>query len=261
MPVKIPQEIWDEITLYLPPVLAFHTAKNFNFRPRAYDRVWGAIFLSDQWHKSFGAQHANIILFGADLDVLGGVKTDSARPSVVLTAYDCAGDLQYEDDLLYSSFRGTYTGPGEYRIEQTDLLISDFGVPEVIGNNFSYLFSVNKQQLQTKYCYWKDPKKKIRTLGEQDIRGVGGPVTTVKDLDPIFLLNLRPPIQHVPDYFPSRHTRSVKLEQYIFRSFKGTSFWTGTPPVVDPMYEDRTDSGEYVFDGFSFKKKKNSEQV
>lgn len=76
------------------------------------------------------------MLFGADVDVLGGTKTTSTRPSVVFTAFDRAGDLQYEVDLLRSSFRGTYTGPGEYQLEQTCLLVGSFDVPVVFGRDF-----------------------------------------------------------------------------------------------------------------------------
>ena len=253
---KIPQEIWDEITSYLPPLLALYAAEMFNFQPRAYDKVWSAIFKSDQWHESCGAEYANIVLVGTDLDILSGTRTNSARPSLVLTAFDRAGDLQYEDDLLRSSFRGTYTGPGEYHLEQTVLTIGSFDVPEVFGKDFRYLFSRDGQQLQTKYCYWKDPSKKIRTLKGQDIRGIGGQITEVNDLDPIFLLNLHPPVQCIPAYFPLRLNSTVTPEQYIFRSFGGSSFWTGHPYLVEPIYGDRTGSGEYVFNGFTFKDKK-----
>jgi hypothetical protein len=148
----VPQKVWDEITLYLSPVFALYAAETFKFESRAFVKVWGAIFKSDQWHESPAAEHANIVLIGAGLGILGGTKTISTRPSVVLTAFDRAGDLQHEVDLLRSSFRRIYTGPGEYQLEHTYLLVGSFDVPIVIGRDFRYLFSVDKQY-QTKYCY------------------------------------------------------------------------------------------------------------
>jgi hypothetical protein len=120
---KDPQEVWDEITMHLSPIVALSAAEIFKFQLRAFDKVWNAIFKSDRWHESPAAKNANIVLFGAGLDFLGGRKTISTRPTVVLTAFDRAGDLQYEVDLLRSSFRGIYTGPGEYQLEQTCLLV------------------------------------------------------------------------------------------------------------------------------------------
>jgi hypothetical protein len=252
---KLPQKVWDEITSYLSPFEALRAAETLDFRLTAYDKVWTTIFKSDRWHESPSAENAQIILIGADLDILGDKNINSARPSVVLTAFDCAGDLQYENDLLRSSFRGAYNGPGEYQLEHASILISSFDSSEVFGRNFHYLFSKNNHRLQTKYCYWKDPKKKIRTASGQDIRGIGGAITTVEDLDPIFLLNLRPPVPCIPDYFPSRPVGTIMTEQHTFRSFWGSRFGNGNTHLVEPMYEDRVDSGEYFLYGFSLREK------
>jgi hypothetical protein len=100
------------------------------------------------------------------------------------------------------------------------------------------------------------PKERIRTSG-QDIRGIGGLTTLVEDLDTIFLLNLYPPIPCIPDYFTQRLHRTVTPEQYIFKSVGGSSFCSSDTPRVETVYGDRTDSGEYILQGFSFKDTKS----
>jgi hypothetical protein len=250
---KIPQELWIKITSHLPSTSAVNAAEVFKFEPKAYDRVWNAVFKTERWLHSAGAQHANIVLIGVDLDILSNLKKTSARAHLMLTAFDRDGDLQYEDDHLHSSFRGVYNGLGEAQLEQLALTIGRFDVPEVLGKDFRYLFSGNGQQLQTKYCYWKDPRKRITTIKTQDIRGIGGPITKFKDLDPIFLLNLQPPAQLHEYRAGGTH------EQFIFRRFGGSSFWTGCPPLVNVIREDQMRTGEYTFKGFTFNDKRFEE--
>ncbi|KAF2632993.1 hypothetical protein BU25DRAFT_406266 [Macroventuria anomochaeta] len=161
---------------------------------RAYDSVWNAIFKDEDWLKSDSAKDTDIVLIGADLDILSGSTTNGARPHLMLAAFDRHGDLQYEDDLLRSSLRGSSLGLEEhqleYQLEQLTLAVSRLDVPEVLGQDFCYLFSRREQGIQTKYCYWRDPEKKIRNLCPQDIRGIDGPITQIQNLWPIFLLNL-----------------------------------------------------------------------
>lgn len=128
-------------------------------------------------------------------------------------------------------------------------------MPEVLGQDFCYLFSGRENDIQTKYCYWKDPEKKIRTLCLPDIRGIDGPITQLQDLRPIFLLNLDLPAQILPD--SSKPPSSDPL-QFIFRCFGGLSFWAGHPPLVDVVRSEgwELSQREYTFQGFTFKDRK-----
>ena len=107
----------------------------------------------------------------------------------------------------------------EHQLEQLTLAVGRLDVPEVLGNDFRYLFSYVEQKMQTKYCYWKDPEKKIRYLRSQDIRGIDGPVMQTQDLRPIFLLSLDPPTQNLPASSESlglARCDSNKPVQFIF---------------------------------------------
>jgi hypothetical protein len=249
---KLPQELWDKITSYLP--LSGSDASKilkFQLKNPAYDRAWNAIFKSEQWAESAGAEHANIVLIGADLDLFSDSETPSARPHLLLTASDDIGDLQYEENLLSLNLRGAYKGEGENQLERLTLTVGNFDVPEIIGKDFRYLFSENGSRIETKYCYLDDPKKKIRTVEPHDIRGIDGPITKTTNLAPIFLLNLYPPVRDMLGYFKPR-----VLEQLIFRNFGGKSFMEGKPPLVDVIQGDKTCNGDFTLMGFKFKNNK-----
>jgi hypothetical protein len=249
---KIPQELWDKVTSYLP-LSGSDASKIFKFELRtpAYDRAWDAVFKSEHWAESAGAEHANIVLIGADLDLFSNSENPSARPHLLLTAFEDTGDLQCEENLLSSSLRGVYKGHGENQLERLTLTIGKFDVSEIIGKDFRYLFFENKLEIGTKYCYWNDPKKRIRIVEPHDILGIDGPITETANLAPIFLLNLYPPVRDMLGYF-----KPHVLEQFIFRNFGGESFMDGKPPLVDVIQGDKTCNGDFTFMGFKFKNNK-----
>jgi hypothetical protein len=211
-----------------------------------YERVWNAVFHTRQWLNSGAATSANIVLIGADLDLFENADPKSKRAQLLLTAFDSTGDLQYEESLLSSSLRGLYNSPEKAVSNELELTIGRFDVPEILGKDFRYLFSENHSVLQTKYCYYNDPHKRIRTVGPHDIKGIGGEISKVEDLEPIFLLNLYPPNQE------QKHTQTWygpdEPEQFIFRNFGGPSFYTGDPPLIEGMKSENGDK----FNGFTF---------
>lgn len=250
-PLYLPQELWDKITAYLPLSSALSAADIFKFKSSAYDRVWTAVFKNEAWLTSHSAKDVNIVLIGTSLDILGGITISKAQPHLVLAAFDRRGELQYENDLLRLSLRGDTSGLREHQLEQLILTITRLDVPEVLGQDFHYLFSSRDQDIETKYCFWSDPEKRIRTLCSQDIRGIGGPITHFPNLRPIFLLNLNPPTQILPD----SECPSSDPVQFIFRCFGGDSFWAGCPPLVDVVLSEGWEQSqwEYTFESFTFK--------
>ncbi|KAF2626147.1 hypothetical protein BU25DRAFT_472378 [Macroventuria anomochaeta] len=193
------QEVWDEITAYLLPSSALNATDVFDFKSNAYDRVWTAVFRNEDWLESCSAKDVNIVLIGADLDILSGLTVNKAQPCLVLAAFDRCGELQYKNDLLHLSLRGGTSGLKEHQLEQLTLAI--------------------------------------------------------QNLRPIFLLNLNPPTQTLPD---SSESPSSDPVQFIFRCFGGPSFWTGRPPLVDVVLSEgwKKSQCEYTFEGFTFKDKK-----
>ncbi|KAF1924625.1 uncharacterized protein M421DRAFT_402062 [Didymella exigua CBS 183.55] len=248
----LPQEVWDNITTWLLPSSALIAAKIFNFESNAYDQVWTAVFKNERWLESHCAQDAKMVLIGTDLDILSGPTTDKAQPRLVLATFDGCGELQYKDDLLSASLRGGIPSSEGYQLEQLTLAVSRLDVPEVLGQDFCYLFSSREEDIQTRYCYWKDPEKRIRTLCSQDIRGIDGPITQLQNLRPVFLLNLDPPTKIMSD---SSEPSSSDPVQFIFRCFGGSSFWAGDPPLVDVIRSEgwELSQRECTFQGFTFR--------
>lgn len=216
-----------------------------------YERVWSAVFQTKLWADSAAAASASIVLIGADIDLFEGVGPMQTQACLLLTAFDRTGDLQYEEDLLSSSLRGPYNSFREAVSNDVRLTVGRFDIPEILGGDFSYLFSPEHPRLQTKYCYYNDPQKKIRTVGAEDIRGIGGVISRMEDLQPIFLLNLHPPHCWKPEHSQTLYDHD-EPEQFIFRSFGGPSFYTGISPLVDVMYGKKLANGENMFDGFTF---------
>ena len=95
------------------------------------------------------AKDVNIVLMGADLDIMSGLTINKAQPRLVLTAFDRHGDLQYENDSLHLSLRGGTPGSKEHQIERLTLAVSRLDVPEVLGQDFCYIFSSREQEIQT----------------------------------------------------------------------------------------------------------------
>lgn len=249
--------MWDKITAYLLPSSALSATDVFSFKSNAYDRVWTAVFRNEDWLESCSTKDVNIVLIGTDLDIISGLTINKAQPRLVLAAFDRRGELQYENDLLHLSLRGVTPGLKEHQLERLTLAVSRLDVPEVLGQDFYYLFSSREQEIQTKYCYWKDPEKKTRTLCSQNIRGINGPITQIQNLRPIFLLNL-PATQTLPDSSEYSNSDSV---QFMFRCFGGPSFWTGRPPLVDVVLSEGWEQSqlEYTFQGFTFKDERYKE--
>lgn len=253
---KLPQELWGDISLRLSTSQAISAAEVFQFSLSAYDRIWHTAFRSERWLASAGAEYANIVLVGVDLDALAYNRETPASTHLALVVSDPLGDCQYESDLFQFSvrgMRGTYKGPGQYQLQHLTLTVGSFEVPEILGRDFRSLFAQDGNQIRTKYCYWKDPERKIRALTSEDIRGIGGPVAEIERLGPIFLLDINPPIQRLPEYFPIFSKDRKTTEQFIFRGFGGESFHTGVPPLVHVIPGDVTDSGTLLFDGFTFR--------
>jgi hypothetical protein len=111
------------------------------------------VFKTEDWLESHSAKDVNIVLIGADFDILSGITINKVRPRLLLAAFDHRGELQYKDDLLYPSLRGGSPGLEEHQLEQLTLPVSRLDVPEVLGQEFCYLFSSREQEIQTKYCY------------------------------------------------------------------------------------------------------------
>jgi hypothetical protein len=143
--------------------------------------VWNDVFKNKDWLESNRATDTNVVLIGANLDILSGITTTHTRPHLMLAAFKSRGGLQYKDDFLRSSLQESFLGLEEhqlqYQLKQLTLAVSRLDVPKVLGQDFCYLFSRRELGIQTRYYYYGDPERRIRTLCSQDVQGINSPIT------------------------------------------------------------------------------------
>ncbi|KAF2632446.1 hypothetical protein BU25DRAFT_418126 [Macroventuria anomochaeta] len=151
---------------------------------RAYDRVSNAIFKSKDWLTSDSAKDTDIVLIGVDLDILSGITTNGARPHLMLAAFDRRSDLQYEDDFLCSSLHGSSLGLEEhqleYQLEHLTLVVSRLDVPEVLGQDFCYLFSSREQGYKQSVAVGEIQRKRFELYARRT--SVDGPITQIQNI-------------------------------------------------------------------------------
>lgn len=255
----LPPELWIEIGLYLSPWENQAAAQVFDFQLKAYDSVWTTVFKDNEWLEYATSlflppdSYSNPVLIGKDLDLLTKKGQRTRRPRLFLTVKDLYGDLQNEKEMLQRCLRGNLGAlpKSESRLdnlvfpattlelEQVFLEVPTFAMGECRGDDFSYLFKYGgRSPLETRYCYYNDPKKTVRTLRSEGVRGIGGQITKRDYLTPIFLLDLVNPIAN-----PSMASCS---QQFIFRTFKGFSHRSGEK--VFPLLKPIIRSDETVLD-------------
>ena len=144
------------------------------------------------WLECEGAEGANILLLGADLErIREGIKPYN----IILAIVDYNGDLQYEKQ--YQQFLKNLTPasshPGAYKFEHGSLWLSKDGEESLVGcKDSSLFFSQSADGPKISYCYYRDPKKEIRTT--KNVWGLGGKVMQCSALNPAAVLSLEIPV-------------------------------------------------------------------
>jgi len=106
-----------------------------------YDIVWDSVFKKKDWANEAYENSANIVLFGADLDKLSIPRKQkrrqtrrqtrsSARPHIALAIWDRSGDVRWQKNFR-ESLRGTYGNSSMSELEELDLTVGSFTVPEI----------------------------------------------------------------------------------------------------------------------------------
>jgi hypothetical protein len=108
-------------------------------------------------------------------------------------ADDMHGDLCYEREAFFASLQRHKFN------EAKEEILFDCGITLNVSQvlrgceivrmaNPQMLF--NKKKLRTTYCFWEDRVKKLKTVKRPHIIGIGGEITRVKEISPIFSIRL-----------------------------------------------------------------------
>jgi hypothetical protein len=192
------QEIWDDIASYLPAFSAANAAKEFRFKrtitQRTHHLLWHSIFKDEIWLQLAVEKHnVNPVLIGPNLHPVYNKTDKQGGVYMVLLADDMHGDLCYEREAFFASLQ-----QHKFNKAKEEILFDcgiTLNVSQVLRGceivrmaNPRMLF--NKKKLRTTYCFWEDREKKLRTVKRPDIIGIGGGITRVKEISPIFSIRL-----------------------------------------------------------------------
>jgi hypothetical protein len=185
---KIPQEIWDIITIQLPAFDASNAARTLGFklqpRQEKQSRLWNTIFRDSTWISEATIKYGlNPVLIGRDLHDYYSIETLKSQVLyLVLVAGDPPDDVPFKRDLFLESLRPHKLHSNTMEVDfksgitlnvasiyQTDTYLD----PGVVSVKPQRLFSNEQDRLQTAYMYWQDSEPKLRVLGRDGVVGNG----------------------------------------------------------------------------------------
>lgn len=194
------QEIWDQITSYLPAFSAQNAADVFQFKrtdkQNAHNSLWKYIFNSEEWLQLAVEKYkVNPALLGPKLyKYYSKSKKVCYSTYMVLLVVDFSGDLRWEFAKFFQSLQKHKYDKSTYQITFDCGIV--LGVRQVITGceaiemrDLRLLF--DSRRLRTAYCFWDDKDAELRIIKRPTIVGVGGEITRLKDIAPICCLKLK----------------------------------------------------------------------
>jgi hypothetical protein len=201
MAPEIPQELWDNVATYLPPISAHNASKAFGFKLTErqieefkYENVWHSIFAKDTWLRRISDTRYAPTLIGHDLHKLyyydkygeGKVRRDVICHLVITIAPNIRLLEPDEYKLFFECLRPHTRNGDEITIRKGDdnpliiLNINDFGRgdgskkgSEIIVPFLPWLFNRSLTRLQSAYILWQGTERTLKTIESDRIIGVG----------------------------------------------------------------------------------------
>lgn len=112
---------------------------------------------------------------------------------MVLLADDESGDLGLQREAFFASLM-------EHKFNKAkDEILFDCGITLNVSQVLNECDKVSmanprmlfhKKKLRTTYCFWEDRERKLRAVERPHIIGIGGEITRVKEISPIFSIRL-----------------------------------------------------------------------
>jgi hypothetical protein len=177
---KMSPELWDMVMEYLPSLTGRHTAQAFNFplteRHQRHSNIWNQIFKDDEaWTPIATQQGLNFFLVGDDLHSLHRDPIHQAY--LALSTGDKTGKIRHDKMNLLASLKAhNWNEKNEIVFQESNITLN---IDEALHNPFfisltpEKLFSYQHTGLRSASLYWKDSQYAVRTIGPDDIVGMG----------------------------------------------------------------------------------------
>lgn len=196
---QISQELWDMIVDHLPSLHGRHAAQALQFklteRHQSHSEIWSKIFKDHIWTSIATRQGLNPVLLGDDLHSL---YRDPMLPAyLVLLTADRTGNIQHDKVKLLASLRPHHWNENsDIVFEESSIILNISGA---LHNSFIInlyprkLFSYQHGQLRAASLYWQDSRYELRTIGSDDVVGIGEQASSLQDISLICGITLTHP--------------------------------------------------------------------
>ena len=197
---RMSQELWDMVIEHLPSLTGRHAATAFNFklaeRHQRHSDIWSKMIKDEEvWTSIATRQGLNLALVGDDLHSL---HYDPMNPAyIALVTGDKHGNIRHDRTKLLMSLRAHHWNENnEIVFDESNITLN---VDEALHNPFMVtlspkkLFSYRHGSLRSASLYWKDSRYALRTIGPDDIVGIGERTSTLQDISLICGITLTHP--------------------------------------------------------------------
>jgi len=196
MPQNLLWGLWYGMTKYLslPPTnfvgnIFRLTLSNSN---ETNSDIWRKIFKDETWiNQAIKDFKVRPVLFGQNLYNL---VSGSGKPVyLALVAIDKDGDLQCRKDQFLNSLQNHERKGNEIHFSSSNIILNVAEIllsPEITPIDTRRLFSYRYKILKSAYLLWDDPEHKVRSLGSEDIDGIGGQAFTLRSVSSICGLSI-----------------------------------------------------------------------
>ncbi|PMD60257.1 uncharacterized protein K444DRAFT_528693 [Hyaloscypha bicolor E] len=187
---------------YLPSLTGKYAAQAFGFKleeqHEKHAGVWDRIIREeDAWTPIAIRQGLNPVLIGDGLHTLFNDPTQPAY--ICLSTGDKTRNIRHDQTKLLASLREHHFNEnGEVVFHDSKIILN---IDEALYNPFfvtltpKRLFSCRNNRLCSASLYWADSQYALRTIGPDDIVGIGEKVSTLKDVSHICGITLTHPTE------------------------------------------------------------------
>jgi hypothetical protein len=233
---RMPQELWKMVIEHVPSLTGKHAAQVFGFeleeRHQKHADLWDRLLREeDTWTPIATRQGLNPFLIGDDLHTL---FDDPKQPAYIcLATGDKTGNIQHDKMKLLASLRDHHFNEnGEVVFHDSKVILNIDGA---LYNRFlvtstpKNLFSCQNNRLRSASLYWADSQYALRTIGPDDIVGIGERASTLKDVSSICGITLT-------------HPKEMELRQRYQQCFQHPS----CPPTYPVLSLDYKYTGDNI---------------